>query len=278
MDKKFEWNLAALSSNQKKIADFIEKHSARMPLLTEQDIATELQISIASVSRFWKAVGYKNLKDFKLALMEERDVSPANKMRNMLNKVEADDLPGNMMELGVQYLNETATELSREHFQQAVQAINAARQLYVYAPGPSEGLGSLLRFRLMRFGYAIQSLPKSGRELYEYLPQLQQGDVVIIFGFVNMNQEIKVLLDRSRSIGCTSILVTDVLVSDMVAAADLSLYAFRGQMWEFHSMVAPTALVESLIVAVGMKNKEATLKNLEQFNALRKQYSSYLPK
>ncbi|WP_282940147.1 MurR/RpiR family transcriptional regulator [Paenibacillus sp. RC67] len=278
MEKKFEWNLAELSSNQKKIADFIEKNSARMPLLTEQDIATELQISIASVSRFWKAVGYKNLKDFKLALMEERDVSPANKMRNMLNKVEADDLPGNMMELGVQYLNETAAELSREHFQLAVEAINAARHLYVYAPGPSEGLGSLLRFRLMRFGYAIQSLPKSGRELYEYLPLLQQGDVVIIFGFVNMNQEIKVLLERAKSIGCTSILITDVLVSDMLANADLSLYAFRGQMWEFHSMVAPTALVESLIVAVGMNNKEATLKNLEQFNALRKQYSAYLPK
>lgn len=278
MEKKFQWNLAVLSSNQKKIADFIEKNHARMPLLTEQDIATELQISIASVSRFWKAVGYKNLKDFKLALMEERDISPANKMRNMLNKVEADDLPGHMMELGVQYLTETSGGLSREHFWLAVEAMNAAKHMYVYAPGPSEGLGSLLRFRLMRFGYAIQSLPKSGRELYEYLPLLQPEDVVIVFGFVNMHPETKVLLDRAREIGCRSILITDVLVSDMLANADLILYAFRGQMWEFHSMVAPTALVESLIVAVGMNNKETTLKNLEQFNALRKQYAPYLPK
>ena len=48
--------------------------------MTEQDIADELHISIASVSRFWKAVGYKNLKDFKISIVENHNISPESEM------------------------------------------------------------------------------------------------------------------------------------------------------------------------------------------------------
>ncbi|MCR8633139.1 MurR/RpiR family transcriptional regulator [Paenibacillus radicis (ex Xue et al. 2023)] len=278
MDKRFKWNLENMSANQKKIADFIEKNGTRIVTLTEQDMASELQISIASVSRFWKAAGFKNLKDYKLSLIHENgDISPANKIQNLLNKVGADDLPGDMIDLSIQYLKETSAHLSREDFNLAVQALNRSRHIHIFAPGPSEALGDLLQFRLTRFGYAATTTPKSGRELFEALAHLHKEDTVVIFGFVRMLAETEILLRHAKETGYTTILITDQLVSDMNALADIVLYSFRGQMWEFHSMVAPMALVESLIVAAGMHNKEATLKQLEHFIALRKQYSSYIP-
>ncbi|NQX67489.1 MurR/RpiR family transcriptional regulator [Paenibacillus alba] len=278
MTKKFNWDLEALTKNQQKIADYIEKNVSRLPYLTELDMAEELKISIASVSRFWKVVGYKNLKDFKLSLIRSNPISPANKMQHTIDEVETEDLPGSMLERGIQYLRETGSELSRVDFHKAVEAVYQARRVYIFAPGPSEGLGNLLQFRLSRFGFAVHMMAKSGHELYEALMHLSERDTVVIFGFVNMLPETDVLLQHAKEAGYKTILITDCLVSEMNANADMVLYALRGQVWEFHSMVAPTMLVESLVIGVGMRSKESALGKLEKLNKLRKRYAAHIPK
>ena len=73
-------------------------------------------------------------------------------------------------------------------------------------------------------------------------------------------------------------MITDRLISDFNTNADIVLYASRGELWEFHSMVAPTFLIENLIIGIGMQQKKKSISKLEKLNELRSKYKDILPR
>jgi DNA-binding MurR/RpiR family transcriptional regulator len=271
----FNGNICKLSPTQKNIADYIEKNIERLPYLNEKDIAAEVPTSIASVSRFWQAVGFKNLKEFKLSLLEMEAITPAKKMNEIFNKISNEDLLGEMLERTAGYLQDTSYKLGRDSFNLAVEAMSQARKICVFAPGPSEGLGVLLQFRLNRFGVPIEIFPKSGTEVYEALLQLTSDDVIVMFGFHRIAPECQMILEYAGELTCTTVMITDRLVSDLIDQVSIVLYVCRGEMWEFHSMVAPTAVIESLIIAVGLRLEKQALSTLETLQSLRRRFSNH---
>ena len=275
---QIDWNIEELTPHQKVIADFIQKNMDNMLYMTETEIANQLHLSNATVSRFWKSIGFENFKAFKNDLKKYREISPANKLENIMNHVESNELQTKMLALSSQHLQETLLHFSVETFQQAIHALTTSERIFIYSPGPSEGLAHLLHFRLSRFGLTIQILPKSGHELFETLVHFTEKDTVLLFGFVQLHPETKVILSHANDIGCKSIVITDRLVSDLNTTADIVLYTSRGELWEFHSMVAPTFLLENLIIGVGMEMKEQSIIQLDKLNELRKNYKDLLPR
>ncbi|MBW7454069.1 MurR/RpiR family transcriptional regulator, partial [Paenibacillus sepulcri] len=61
----------------------------------------------------------------------------------------------------------------------------------------------------------------------------------------------------------------DAMVSELVDLADAVLYTCRGESGEFHSMVAPVALVDSLTVAMAKQDEERALASLHRLYDLR---------
>jgi DNA-binding MurR/RpiR family transcriptional regulator len=272
------FNARDLTKNQQKVANFLEKNMDRVPYLTEQDIATEVKISVASVSRFWKVVGYENLKQFKRTLQQRRDVSPSGKIRNTLRRFADEDLFVSMMQLGAEYIERTADHLDPQQFAQAVAWIAGATRVHVHATGPSRGLGYLLEFRLNRLGIPVTFIRNAGQDLFESIINIASTDIAVVFGFVRMLPEQRVMLEYAREAGFRTILITDLLLSEMHDLTDCVLFTERGNSWEFHSMVAPTLLVESLVVHVGRSEEERSMRQLEQLSALRKRFSSVIPR
>lgn len=275
---QLDWNLEELTPHQKTIADFVQKNVHSILYTTESEIADQLSLSNATVSRFWKTVGYENFKDFKNTLKKQTEISPANKLENIMKQVETNEVQNKLLTQSLEHLQETLLYFSSDTFQQAVDQLSNADNIYIYSPGPSEGLANLIRFRLSRFGLSIHLMPKSGHEIFESLIHMTERDTVLVFGFVQLHPETKVILDHSKAIGCKSIVITDRLISDFNTSADIVLYASRGELWEFHSMVAPTFLIENLIIGVGMSRKEHSISKLEDLNELRKKYKDTLPR
>ncbi len=267
-----------LTPNEKTIADYISKNGITILNKTEDELAKELQISNATVSRFWRKIGFKNFKEYKNSFQESIMISPANKLENMMKQVDSSSIQAQMIATSIKHLEKTVAEFNEEVFQQAVEAIIKGKTIYVYSPGPSEGLGSLFNFRLTRFGVNIKMLQKSGHEIYETLVHFESNDVLLMFGFVKLHPESQILLTHAKKLGMKAIIVTDCLVTDFSLYADYLLFASRGELWEFHSMIAPTFIVENMIIAVGKKMSEQSMKKLEMLDAIRKEYKDILPR
>ncbi|CAH1201737.1 hypothetical protein PAECIP111893_01709 [Paenibacillus plantiphilus] len=274
---EFEIPVHQMSKSQKKIADFIMKSAERIPFYTEEDIAVKAGVSIATVSRFWRVIGYDNLKSFKKYLQETQHSTPARKMQHVLEQTDR-EVVGRMITSAAVNLEETAKRISRDAFDRAVEALNAADTIYVHGPGSTSCLTDLLRFRLNRIGMEVRIMAQSGHELLESLVHAGPKDVVLFFGFVRKSPEAAVILEQASESGYTTILVTDLLLSDMIDDSHIVLQVDRGDADAFHSLVAPMTIVESLSVALAGQRGDAAMDKLKQLHAMRKQYASLLPK
>ncbi|WP_428910041.1 MurR/RpiR family transcriptional regulator [Niallia sp. Krafla_26] len=275
-----KWDVSKLTASQKRIADFIEKNGEHVLYYTETEIAKSLGVSNATISRFWKNIGFDNFKSFKATIKDQEMVSPENKLKNSLLQIQQKKLQvhEHLLSMTKSQLVNTLESLDVEKFKEAITLMSQCRRLYIHAPSSAEGLGILMKHRLARFGLDIEILPKSGHEIFESLMHFRKEDVVFIFGFVSMNREASVLLDYAKKVNYKTIIVTDCLISDFQDSGDYVFYSNRGELGEFHSMIAPTFLIENFILGIGQQLEKQSLRNLEKLSELRQQYKDQLPR
>ncbi|MFT8322812.1 MAG: MurR/RpiR family transcriptional regulator [Bacillus sp. (in: firmicutes)] len=276
--RTFNWNTKSMSPIQYRIADYIQKNTQQVLLSTEQEIADAVKVSIASVSRFWRCVGYKNFKDFKGEIASQLEVSPAGKMKHVMRMMEKEALEYHTLNASINHLYKTVEQFQKSTLKQTVNLLASAKTIYVHCPGPSLGLGELMKYRMARYGMDLRIIHKGGSELLEDLLHFTKEDVVILFGFIRLLPEAQVILDDAQQVGYKTIIITDQLVSEFSAHADIVLFSSRGEIREFHSMIAPVLLIENLIIAIGLEHQEENVRRLEQLSKLRNRYSAELPR
>jgi DNA-binding MurR/RpiR family transcriptional regulator len=213
-----------------------------------------------------------------MELADLREVTPADKMKNLLTQVGEQDIAGMILSREIEYIQTTFQLLDRGQFDHAVQLIDDAPRVHIHGAGPSASLVELLRFRLNRHGKQAVVLPRSGSELFESLVHVQADEPLIVFGFFQSSPEIEVIQRFASDRGSPVILFTDLTVSEMIDRASCVLYACRGETKQFHSVSAPAALVDALFVALSMKDEPASVRRLNDLYELRKQYRHLLPK
>lgn len=270
---------SGFSPGQLKIADFIERHPDEVLFMTEQEIADRIGTSIATVSRFWRAAGYENGKEFRLKLRSAAEsTTPAVKLEKTISQMDPASLPLQMLEQSLVHLRETAEQTDPEELKLAASLMAGARRIYVYAPGPALALGDLLFYRLSRFGMSVRMMAASGHELLESLAHVQREDVVLLFNFTRLLPETEVILDCVKRVGCSAVMITDREEFRYGAQVEAAFYVSRGEMGEFHSMVTPLLLIEQMILSIGLFNKEKVLSKLEYLGELRARYADKLPR
>lgn len=268
---------AQLSAKHQKVMDVIEKRGIKIAYMSIEDIASEAEVSTATISRFWKVAGYKNFKQFKEEVKQRIETTPENKLRNFILDMGSDDLFDRIIEQNYEYLFQTHSHLNRAHLNKSVEEIINAKRVFIHAPSSSEGLGRLLSHRLKRFGITVEHTAKSGHDIFESMIHFQESDVIVIFQFVKLLPESEAILDYTNKLGVKTVLFTDQLVANMNKLADYVLYAHRGDTWEFHSMVAPTTVVETVVMLIGQQLEQRSIENLEKLSKLRRDYGDIVP-
>lgn len=266
-----------LSTKQQQVLEVVEKRGFKIAYMSIEDLAKEAEVSVATVSRFWELAGFKNFKAFKTHVKNRIESTPENKLRNFMLDIGDDDLFNRIIEQNYDYLFQTHTHLNRQDLKDAVQTIIKCDRVFLHAPSSSEGLGTLLSHRLKRFGIPVERVAKSGHDIFESMIHFEKNDLVIIFQFVKLLPESKTILDYTNELGTKTILFTDQLVADMNHLANYVLYADRGDIWDFHSMVGPLTVVEVLIMLIGQELEESSIENLKRLSELRRKYRGIVP-
>lgn len=266
-----------LSKSHRAIANYVLANLSRVPYATDEEIAEMTGVSTATVSRFWRAIGFGSLKAFKQHLRERSQATPAGKMRQMLERVDKSNIFADMTTIVIRHLEESARRMSAAAFDEAVRLLDEARAVYVYGAGSSSALAELVAFRLNRLGMTVRRLA-SGHELFEQLVHAGAEDALLLFAFVQSSPEADVLLDYRREAGYAAILITDLFVSEMIDAGPVTLRVDRGDLRGFHTMAAPVALIDSLAVALAARRGKEGMRKLERLHELRRRYAHRLPR
>jgi len=151
-----------LRDAERKVAAFILADLARAAHASIGALAREAGVSVATVTRFAKAVGCRDVRELKLlvaqaAAVGQRFLTPAG-------GVEASDAsPASLVYDEIQVALAHNHQLLRQtSFTAAADLLAGAKMIYVYGQGGgSTALADELRFRLVRFGRPVASYQDS---------------------------------------------------------------------------------------------------------------------
>ena len=77
------------------------------------------------------------------------------------------------------------------------------------------------------------------------------------------------VLDYAQEVGCPVIMLTDTLESIIGEKADVILAARRGPVSEFHSLVVPMTIINTILLAVAQEDQDHVMDNLDKLDQLR---------
>ena len=244
MDLRLSTPAGELTRAEQKILDYINTNTDAFLFSSIGQLAQQLELSDATVSRFARHVGCRDFKALK-SLVLEQSPGPAVKLTATLGQGERFS-PQAWLERQRAYLEKTIQQLSTGEFDRAVEALCSARRVFLHGKNASASMAQLLHFRLRRLGLQVSLLPSGGSELLEGLAQAAENDLVVLFSFSKLSREGRILLDHSRSAGYRTLAFVGRTCLPAEERADISLFAYRGTEKEYHSMAAPAALLDAL--------------------------------
>ena len=271
----YEMYKETLSKSEHRIFSYLLEHGQELPVISSDDIARQLGVSTSTISRFWTKIGFKNLKDLKRAVYENQSATPFSRLSGALSQWGEEGVTLDfLMDRMSRYMEKTFRVVTPQMLDQAVQMILEAGQIYMFAPDASRGIGALLQYRLRRLGIRIEVLP-SGSQIYDFMVNLKEGDLLILYGYSRILTEARILLEYGARTGCRSILFTDILAGDLLSQADLVLYSFRGEPNDYHFMGVPVILTD-LLVTKTIQALGGGLEKARKLEDIRSQFSGLL--
>lgn len=264
--------------SEERILEFIEEFTDEFLFMSIGQLAQRLEISEATISRFARHTGYRDFKELKNGIAQQKSgKGAARKMAGTLLKEDGFDVE-NWFSYQQECIARTVENLDQREFTRAVEQIINAKKVLIHAKNASAAAGQLLFFRLRRMGFPVSVIPSGGSEVLEGLAQAGQGDLVILFSYSKVSEEGRIILDYARKAGYETLAFTSRRYAPEDQRADTNLYVYRGEKKEYHSMTAAVALVDALVLALSKRSQETSAESLIRLQKLKERYQGTGPR
>jgi len=265
-------NYKNLTKSEKRIANYLRKNQEESAFLSAGEIADRLGLSEATLVRFARTLGFSSYPAMRTILQEafRHRVTHSTRLRSRLDDLrEAGDIFDRLVVSEIDYLTLSLETIERQSLNRAVEMIRSRKRIFIFGVGPSVSLVNLMEIRLGRFGWQIVPLTTAGREMLEPLLLMTDQDLLFVICFFDISGALQLILDYANEINCPVIMLTDTLGSIIGDKADVVLSAKRGPVSEFHSLVVPMTIINTLLLAVAQEDQGYVMTNLDKLDQMR---------
>jgi len=261
-----------LTKSEKRIANYLRKNQEESAFLSAGELANRLKLSEATMVRFARNIGFDSYPAMRAVLQENfrRRVTHSARLRGRLDDLrEAGDIFERLVVSEIDYMSQALETVDRQALRRAVELLRSRKRIFVFGVGPSVSLVDLMEIRMCRFGWQVIPLTTAGREILEPLQLMTDQDLLFVICFFDISAALQLVLDYAKEVHCPVIMLTDTLGSIIGDKADVVLAARRGPMAEFHSLVVPMTVINTLLLAVAQEDQERVMANLDKLDQLR---------
>lgn len=260
MAQRIAQALATLTRAHRKIADHVLVHPLKVATQPIDELAAALDISVATVNRFSRALGFDGYPQFRAALVRdfENTLAPVDKLRSQL---ETPATPADVFASSLEDIRRNI-ELTRKALdpascERAVAAILGAQRIRIIGFGASSWLGGLMQRGLDSHCNDVQLLANIEGSSFaaRVMARLQPGDLVVAIGFPRYSADTVFLAQRASDLGVPVLALTDRVTSPLAQLASVSLYVQTDSAYFSNSEASALALVESLCSAVAHRSQ-----------------------
>jgi DNA-binding MurR/RpiR family transcriptional regulator len=266
--KLIQLKFPRLSKGQKLIAEYILKHYDKAAFMTAAKLGTTVNVSESTVVRFANELGFSGYPKLQKSLQEmiKTKLTSVQRIELSSDYISEENALKSVLKADMENIRATLEKINNKTFEEVVNAVFRAKRIYIVGFRSSQALADFLAFYLSLVLDNVKQISAGVSDVFEQLLRVGEDDVVIGIGFPRYSSRTVEALNFAKSKNAEVVAITDSLLSPLAASADYTLIAQSNMASFVDSLVAPLSLINALIVAVGLREKDnisETFNNLE---------------
>ena len=266
------------SKGQKLIAKYIEEHYDKVAFMTASKLGATVGVSESTVVRFATEIGYTGYPELQQAMQEmiRNKLTSVQRMEVTASRIGNSDILDSVFNQDIDIIRRTMEETPHEDFYRSVDAIVAARKIYILGARSSLALATFLSYYFtLIFENVLLVQSTSEGEIFEQMIRIDERDVVIGISFPRYSKKAVKALNFAHKRGATVIAITDSTLSPMAKEADNLLLARSDIASIVDSLVAPLSLINALIVTTALRKSGEVTQVFKRLEDIWDEYGVY---
>ena len=266
-----------LSKSHRRIAEYILQHYDKAVFITAAKLGEMVNVSESTVVRFAVALGYEGYPELQQALQElVRHRLTATQRFEMSSDISQEEVLSTVLKADMQNIRSTIDGIDNAAFLRAVQVISGARRIYILGLRSAAPLAQFAGYYLHYIFDDVRVVAAGSTDVFEAISRIEASDVLLGISFPRYSSRTIEAMSFARSRHAQVIGLTDGPMSPLHEVADICL-SMRTDMASFvDSMAAPMSVINALIVALGIQNREALNARFKQLEEVWDAYSVYM--
>ena len=268
----------SFTKRQKKIATAILYEYDKVAYMTATAFANYVGTSESTVLRFAKDLGYESYSELKDALQHlvKINVTPHQRIEITKQRMGRGDVITNVMEDDISKIRETLEELDKIVLYKSVDAMLAAKNIYVIGARSTEPLAQILHYNLsLVFDNVRLVKPNSTAEILEQIFSIGKDDVLIAFSFPRYSSKMIPTVKYATENNAKIVVITDSSSSPISEYATYLLAAKSDMASFMDSLVAPLSIINTIIVEISYRQEKEIVKRFDQLVKVWDTYDVY---
>lgn len=269
-----------LSKGQKRIADYILKNYDKVAFMTASSLGVAVDVSESTVVRFANALGYGGYPKLQKALQESIKTKLTTVQRfEMSKELESNtNIYKRIMSQDLENIQRSIDELDIINLGNIASDIHNARKVYVLGLRSSSVLAEYLGFYLNFEIDRVQVIPSGALDVFDQVINLSEEDLLIIITFPRYSNQTLRLANYAFEHKIPIISITDSILSPVASISKRVLTAKYDMTTFIDSLVAPMSVINALILAVGMQNREFLDNKFKELEKIWEESNTYSDK
>ena len=276
--KKIEGAYPKFSKGQKKIANYITKNYDKAAFMTAAALSENAGVSCSTVVRFAVELGFDGYPHLQKAMQEmvRNKLTAVQRMEVTSSRMGDRDILSTILNYDILKIKETLDEIDKSAFENAVETIANAKNIYILGVRSSSSLAGFLSFYLnLVFDNVKHINTTSASEIFEQIMRVGESDVVIAISFPRYSARTMKAVQYAKNQNAKVVAITDSKTSPLVEYANHTLIAQSDIASFVDSLVAPLSVINALIVALGMRRKDSVYASFDKLEKIWDEYNVY---
>lgn len=268
-----------LSKGHQKIANYIVGNYDKAVFMTATKLGESVGVSESTVVRFANTLGYEGYPQLQKALQElVRHRLTATQRFEMSADIAPESVLPTVLKADMQNIRRTIEEIDIDQFQQVVDAILKAKNVYVMGLRSAAPLAQFLAYYLQYVFDYVRLISTGSTDVFEDVSRIKKEDILIGISFPRYSSRTVEAMRFAKKHGVTVVGITDGLMSPINQVSTYCLAA-RTDMASFvDSLAAPMSMTNALIVALGLQRKAELTRHLKNLENVWDEHQIYLGK
>ena len=266
-----------LSKGQKLIAEYILKHYDKAAFMTAAKLGSSVGVSESTVVRFANELGFTGYPKLQKSLQEliKNKLTTVQRIELSNDFITQENALKGVLKADMENIRATLEKINHKTFEDVVNSLFKAKKIYIIGLRSSTALAEFLGFYLNLILDNVKVVAYGISDIFEQMINVSEDDVVIGIGSPRYATRTIEALAFAKSRNSEVVAITDSLLSPLAARADYTLIAQSNMASFVDSLVAPLSVINALIIAVGLREKEKISRTFSTLENIWEEYQVY---